>query len=93
MQIDRRHFVASVAAGAFSLGWKLPRAMAQSAAPSAAASEVGIWAVVHPDDTVVVRIARSEMGQGTMTGLAQLVADEMDADWKPCAGGVRQRRR
>ena len=32
-------------------------------------------------DTVVVRIARSEMGQGTMTGLAQLVADEMDADW------------
>ena len=77
MQLNRRHFVVSAAAGAFSLGWRLPRASAQSAL----GSEVGIWAVVHPDDTVVVRIARSEMGQGTMTGLAQLVADEMDADW------------
>jgi len=78
MQLNRRHFVVSAAAGAFSLGWKLPQAAAQS---KAMPTEVGIWAVVHPDDTIVVRIARSEMGQGTMTGLAQLVADEMDADW------------
>ena len=34
-----------------------------------------------PNDTVVVRIARSEMGQGTLTGLAQLVAEELDCDW------------
>ena len=79
MQLNRRHFVVSAAAGAFSLGWRLPPAGAQQAAGPA---EIGVWAVVHPDDTVVVRIARSEMGQGTMTGLAQLVADEMDADWK-----------
>jgi len=65
--------VVSAAAGAFSLGWKLPQAAAQS---KAMPTEVGIWAVVHPDDTIVVRIARSEMGQGTMTGLAQLVADD-----------------
>ena len=90
MQLNRRHFVVSTAAGAFALGWHLPDALAQTAlapaasAPTAAATpgEVGIWAVVHPDDSVVIRIARSEMGQGTMTGLAQLVADEMDADWK-----------
>ena len=31
--------------------------------------------VIKPDETVVIRIARSEMGQGTMTGLAQLVAE------------------
>jgi CO/xanthine dehydrogenase Mo-binding subunit len=37
--------------------------------------------VIHPDDRVVVRIARSEMGQGTQTALAQLVAEELDADW------------
>ena len=37
--------------------------------------------MIYPDDTTVVRIARSEMGQGTLTGLAQLVADEWDADW------------
>ena len=37
--------------------------------------------VVKPDDTVVVRIVRSEMGQGTLTGLAQLVAEELECDW------------
>src|SRR6202008_2848394 len=36
---------------------------------------------IRPDDTTVVRIARSEMGQGTLTGLAQLVAEELEADW------------
>jgi isoquinoline 1-oxidoreductase subunit beta len=42
---------------------------------------VNAWVVVKPDDTVVVRIARSEMGQGTLTGLAQLVAEELECDW------------
>jgi CO/xanthine dehydrogenase Mo-binding subunit len=37
--------------------------------------------VVQPDDTVIIRIARSEMGQGTLTGLAQLVAEELECDW------------
>jgi len=52
MTIDRRSFIATSLAGAFSLGWKLP-------ALAAGPAEVGIWAVVYPDDTVVVRIARS----------------------------------
>jgi isoquinoline 1-oxidoreductase subunit beta len=83
MALNRRHFVASTVAGAFALHWTLPAA-AQTATATLApdAGEVGIWAVVHPDDRIVVRVARSEMGQGTFTGLAQLVADEMDADWK-----------
>jgi isoquinoline 1-oxidoreductase beta subunit len=83
MELNRRHFVASTIAGAFSLRWTLAAAAQTSAStlPSGA-GEVGIWAVVYPDDRVVVRVARSEMGQGTFTGLAQLVADEMDADWK-----------
>ena len=46
-----------------------------------AAPEINAWVVVKPDDTVVIRIARSEMGQGTLTGLAQLVAEELDCDW------------
>jgi isoquinoline 1-oxidoreductase beta subunit len=45
------------------------------------APEVNAWVVIHPDDRVVVRIARSEMGQGTYTALAQLVAEELDCDW------------
>ena len=45
-------------------------------------AELNIWVVVRPNDTCVIRIARSEMGQGTLTGLAQLVAEELECDWK-----------
>ena len=78
LALRRRSFLGSVAAlsGGVALGWHVP-AFAQSGG-----QELGIWVVVSPDDTTVVRIARSEMGQGTFTGLAQLVADELDADWK-----------
>ena len=43
--------------------------------------EVNAWVHIGHDDTVTVRIARSEMGQGTLTGLAQLVAEELECDW------------
>jgi isoquinoline 1-oxidoreductase beta subunit len=51
------------------------------AVPSAGTPEVNAWVVIKPDDTVIIRIARSEMGQGTLTGLAQLVAEELECDW------------
>jgi isoquinoline 1-oxidoreductase beta subunit len=76
--LQRRGFLATAAGGAFMLGWAVPGRAAE-AAPQGA--EVGIWVVIQPDDTTIIRIARSEMGQGTMTGLAQLVAEELDADW------------
>src|SRR4051812_26613 len=91
MTLNRRGFFTAMAAagGGLALGWQpfaATPAAAQAASGKAAASaggaEVGIWVVIKPDDTVVVRIARSEMGQGTLTGLAQLVADELDADWR-----------
>jgi isoquinoline 1-oxidoreductase beta subunit len=47
-----------------------------------ATPEIGVWVVVKPNDDVVVRIVRSEMGQGTITGLAQMVAEELECDWK-----------
>ena len=46
-----------------------------------ATPEVNAWVVIKPDDTVVIRIARTEMGQGTLTGLAQMVAEELECDW------------
>ena len=49
---------------------RLPAEAARGRTP--ASSEVNAWVVVKPDDTVIIRIARSEMGQGTLTGLAQL---------------------
>ena len=75
IRLNRRAFLVTAAAGGLSLGWQLP------AGAQPAAHAVGIWAVIHPDNSTTIRIARSEMGQGTLTGLAQLVADELDADW------------
>jgi isoquinoline 1-oxidoreductase subunit beta len=80
-RMNRRKFLASSAAavGGMSLGFHVPfpgKAQAQTLPP-----EVNAWVVIKPDDTVVIRIARSEMGQGTLTGLAQLVAEELECDW------------
>jgi isoquinoline 1-oxidoreductase subunit beta len=77
-QMDRRSFLVGTAAAGLSLGFQIPGA---AAAPAADVPEVNAWVVVKPDDTVVIRIARSEMGQGTLTGLAQLVAEELECDW------------
>ena len=81
--ISRRDFVVTAgAAGGFSLGFGLPGGAFAQKAGAAAGTEVNAWVVIKPDDTCVIRIARSEMGQGTITGLAQLVAEELECDWK-----------
>ena len=74
--VNRREFIGSAAAaGAFVFGFPTTGA-AQGMPP-----EINAWVVVKPDETVLIRIARSEMGQGTLTGLAQLVAEELGCDW------------
>lgn len=86
-EISRRSFVGGVTAtaGGMTFGFHIPfdanLAHAAAGAAGAAAPEINAWVVVKPDDTVVIRIARSEMGQGTLTGLAQLVAEELECDW------------
>jgi isoquinoline 1-oxidoreductase beta subunit len=78
-QPSRRTFLKQSAAltGAFALGIQGNSAMAAAGN----APEVTHWVVIQPDDTVIIRIARSELGQGTFTGLAQLVAEELECDW------------
>ncbi len=78
VNLSRRKFLVSTAVtgAGLSLGLSLPQALADTHA-----DEVNAWVVVHPDDTVVIRIARSEMGQGTLTGLAQLAAEELQCNW------------
>ena len=74
--MNRREFIGSAAAaGSLVLGFPT------AATAAGAAPEINAWVVVQPDETVIIRIARSEMGQGTLTGLAQLVAEELDCDW------------
>ncbi len=81
--LGRRGFLvsATAVAGGFSLGFFVPF----ESANAAEVKELNAWVVVHPDDKVVIRIARSEMGQGTLTGLAQLVAEELECDWSKIA--------
>ena len=43
--------------------------------------EVTVWVVIEPDDTTIIRVARSEMGQGSMTALPMLVAEELECNW------------
>jgi len=80
--VSRRRFLAASAAASGSLvvGFHIPFA-GVALAQAVATPEINAWVVVQPDDGVVIRIARSEMGQGTLTGLAQLVAEELDCDW------------
>ena len=80
-KMNRRAFVVNAAAagGGLALGFHLPFGL--DAAHAAAVAEVNAWVVVQPDETVIFRIARSEMGQGTLTGLAQLAAEELECDW------------
>src|SRR5215470_8222952 len=86
--LSRRKFIvgsAAVAGGGLALGLPLgfDSGSAAAAVQPAASSgtEVNAWVVIRPDDTCVIRIARSEMGQGTETGLAQLVAEELECGW------------
>ena len=86
MKLSRRSFIVGTAAagGGLAVGIRLPFGAGSAEAKTAAdaGAEIGAWVVVKPDDTCVIRIARSEMGQGTLTGLAQLVAEELECDWK-----------
>ncbi len=78
--LSRRGFLAASASTGLVVAFHVPLA-GDAAAQTALPAEVNAWVVVRPDDTVVIRIARSEMGQGTLTGLAQLVAEELECDW------------
>lgn len=81
--ISRRAFIVGSAAmgGGLAVGLRLPPFGPALAGAADASPEVNAWVVIRPDDTVVIRVARSEMGQGTLTGLAQLVAEELECDW------------
>jgi len=80
--VSRRKFMITSAAagGGLMLGMNVP--FAGEALAQSGNVEMNAWVVIKPDDTVVIRIARAEMGQGTLTGLAQLVAEELECDWK-----------
>jgi len=83
MKMNRRSFIISTAAatGGLALGFRLPFGGPGVARAADGSPEVGIWVAIAPNDTVNIRVVRSEMGQGTITGLAQLVAEELECNW------------
>lgn len=82
-ELDRRLFLigSAVAGGGLALGIPIPGATTPAAAQGVSAPEITCWLVISPDNAVTIRVARAEMGQGAMTGLAMLVAEELQCDW------------
>src|SRR3954470_19537318 len=82
-KMNRRSFIATSAAagGGLALGMNLPFGGPDMVRAADGSPEVNAWVVIRPVDTVVIRVARTEMGQGSLTGLAQMVAEELECDW------------
>lgn len=80
--LNRRSFVfgISAAVGVVLVG-NDRSAIAAAAHPSGNVPEITAWVMIDPDDTVTIRVARSEMGQGIMTSLPMIVAEELECDW------------
>lgn len=85
IDLSRRGFIVGTGAAGLTIG--ILSACAPGGkdggtdADAAPLPEVNAWVHIGTDDVVTVRIARSEMGQGTLTGLAQMVAEELECDW------------
>jgi isoquinoline 1-oxidoreductase beta subunit len=86
--LSRRDLLSAAAASALVIGFRVPRAKAQIIDPEGAAwakepefDEVNAWVVVSPDNSVTIRIAQTELGQGVWTSNAMMVAEELQCDW------------
>ena len=91
-KMNRRTFVVTAAAagGGLALGLDIPFGGPQPILAQDGSPEITAWVVIRPDDTVVIRVARAEMGQGSLTGLAQLVAEELECDWSKVTWETRR---
>ena len=80
---SRREFLFAISALVGGMVVGATRGTAQSAEPSPglASHDVTAWISIGSDDTVVIRVARSDMGQGILTALPMLVAEELECNW------------
>jgi isoquinoline 1-oxidoreductase beta subunit len=90
--LTRRHFIltATSAAGGLMIGIGAAPAIAEAATVVAqpwdddnayVANEIDAWIAIDPDDSILIRYPRSEMGQGSMTALPMIVTEELHCDW------------
>jgi isoquinoline 1-oxidoreductase beta subunit len=89
---SRRHFIltATTAAGGFMIGIGAAPRPAQAAIVSQqpwsddngyAPNDIDAWIAIDPDDSILIRYQRSEMGQGSMTALPMIITEELQCDW------------
>jgi len=87
LPLTRRKFLetSTATSAAFVLGFHLPSksalAQPETETPSSTNPEVNAWIVIEPDDTVIIRIAQTELGQGVWTSNAMMVCEELQCDW------------
>ncbi len=84
--LSRRQFlilagVAGAAGTSLLIGYNLSQGKKPALLAPARAFSPNVWVQINPDNTVVIQIAKAEMGQGVLTTLAMLVAEELDAEW------------
>ena len=84
MNPTRRNFLKTSVAGATGLlvGFYLPGRSEVLAAAATAPADLNAWIHIGTDDVVTIMIDKSEMGQGIMTALSMLAAEELECDWK-----------
>src|ERR1700730_1817887 len=91
-KLTRRHFIvtAATAAGGFAIGFGITPRTARAATVVAQPwnddhavdpHEIDAWIAIDPDDSILIRYQRAEMGQGSMTALPMLIAEELHCDW------------
>ena len=86
--LSRRQFLVSSAAagGGLLLGFALPLASRLAkAAGTAASTTVNTWVQIGADESITVLVGATDMGQGVLSGLAQILAEELMVDWSKVA--------
>ena len=87
--LNRRNFLKlSAFTGALVIGFRIPETAAEAAEPlimnmarPTAAFEPNGYIVINPDNTVLIRVHRSELGQGVNRSVSMIIADELEATW------------
>src|SRR5881394_2637941 len=81
MNLSRREFLKTGSALSFAIAVAGDGLQLISAANAATSQKINAWVSISPDGTVTILSPGAEMGQGSMTSLALIIAEEMDADW------------
>ena len=98
IKLTRRDFlkVSAASSGGMLVSFALPASAApETKTDSPAGFSPNAWLHISSDDVTTIQVASAEMGQGIMTGISMLIAEELDADWNtiraefaPCQQGL-----